>query len=508
MTASASQSTLSSLLRHSLTYSLVPLLGKVIAFVMMFFFTRWMPEKEYGVVALADLLLAAMVQLLGANLLSGMTRFYFDHADPEKRNRVVSSCTLLLSGVAFGTVALMLPFRDLLSPILLTDSDGLPRDTVTQIFTIAILIVPFQLASQCGAYYLMILKRSGAFAAFNLIKLIFELSLKIYLVGFAGMGPVGYLLPVLIGEMLMTLLVTGWALKRVGFGVSGEVLRPILAYTLPLIPVGVFQLGLHYGDRRLLEWFSPPDRALDEVGIYEVGYKIAFLVTAGMLGPFLQIFHPWIYGVSDPDEQAKKVASTSTYAITAITAATLLVVLFSRQAMYFLPPERDYLEAWRVVPLIASGYVFWAVYHVTQIPLYIAKRTGPLFWINLAALMLNILWNATFVPTMGFVGSGLATLLTFLPLAGLGAWAALRVMPVPFELRRMAIAMLVMTTASLTAFGLDANWPPTDWLGLGLTGLVKLAVALLLIAGLWFGVLSSAERGRVLGRFAARRQGA
>jgi O-antigen/teichoic acid export membrane protein len=446
-----------------------------------------MPEKEYGVVALADLLLAAMVQLLGANLLSGMTRFYFDHPDPERRNRVVSSCTLLLSGVAFGTVALMLPFRDALSPILLTNSDGLPRDTVTQIFTIAILIVPFQLASQCGAYYLMILKRSGAFAAFNLFKLIFELSLKIYLVGFAGMGPVGYLLPVLIGEMLMTLLVTGWALKRCGFGISREVLRPILAYTLPLIPVGVFQLGLHYGDRRLLEWFSPPDRALDEVGIYEVGYKIAFLVTAGMLGPFLQIFHPWIYGVSDPDEQAKKVASTSTYAITAITAATLLVVLFSRQAMYFLP---------------------WAVYHVTQIPLYIAKRTGPLFWINLIALLLNILCNATFVPTMGFVGSGLATLLTFLPLAGLGAWAALRVMPVPFELRRMAVAMLVMTAASLAAYGLDANWPPTDWFGLGLTGLVKLAVALVLIAGLWFGVLTSEERGRVVERFASRRSAA
>ena len=81
MSAASNQSTLSSLLRHSLTYSLVPLLGKVIAFVMMFFFTRWMPEEEFGIVGLADLLLAGMVQLLGANLLSGMTRFYFDHDD-------------------------------------------------------------------------------------------------------------------------------------------------------------------------------------------------------------------------------------------------------------------------------------------------------------------------------------------------------------------------------------------------------------------------------------------
>ncbi|MEO0653054.1 MAG: oligosaccharide flippase family protein, partial [Planctomycetota bacterium] len=372
---------LASLLRHSFNYSLVPIFGKVISVAMIPFYTEWLVLAEYGAANLADLLFAGLVQLLGANLLQGMQRFYFDHGDPAERRAVISSCTLVLGAVAWTVVTPMLVFSNALAPVLIgSPSDQVSAGTIATATAVALATVPFQLTTQAGIAHLMVLKKSGVYAGIQGFKILFELSLRIYLVGFAGMGLVGFLLPVLIGEALATVFVTGWTLKHTGLRVRWDVLRPIVRYTIPLVPVGVFQLLLHYGDQRLLEALAPGN-GMDEVGIYAVAYKLGFLVTAMMLDPFVRIFHPWVYDIADREVQARRVARVSTYALAAMSSASLLIILFGKQALtVFVSAENGYDEAWRVVPWITSGYVFWCAYHISQIPLYIAKRTGPLVW--------------------------------------------------------------------------------------------------------------------------------
>jgi O-antigen/teichoic acid export membrane protein len=487
---------LSQLFKHSATYSLVPLFGRVISIVMLYFFARWMPEGEMGLVDLADLVLASLVQVLGYNLLSGMTRFYFEHVSEADRRRVISSCTIALAALSWLVVLVLIYFRRELAPILIGEGTERYGSWVIQrVLFITLLVIPFQLTGQCGFYYLQIQQRSGVYAAIQMAKILFELGLRIYLVGFAGHGPAGYLYPILAGEILITLGLTTWVLSRTGLEFSWRVLRPIVAYTLPLIPVGLFQLALHYGDRRLLEHFASAESGLDQVGIYGVGYKIGFLATGALLGPFVQIFHPWIYGVSDRAEQAWKLARVSTYGILTIAAVSLCVTLASHHVLeLMMPDDRSYILAWKVVPLITSGYVFWAVYHLSQIPLYIAKRTGPLVWINALALLLNVLANALLVPHLGFLGAGLATLLTFAALAGAGLTVSRRAMSVPFEFGRLVGILAIMGVAAVGGVGLDLWLEPKGTLALFLNGAAKLALGLGLLAGLYWGVLRAEER--------------
>src|SRR5688572_32049892 len=53
----------------------------------------------------------------------------------------------------------------------------------------------------------------------------------------------------------------------------------------------------------------------------------------------------------------------------------------------------EFFVAYRVVPFLATGYVFWALYNVSQTPLFLDKRTGRLFFVNLLAVALNIVLN-------------------------------------------------------------------------------------------------------------------
>jgi O-antigen/teichoic acid export membrane protein len=487
---------LSQLFKHSATYSLVPLFGRVISIVMLYFFARWMPEGELGLVDLADLVLASLVQVLGYNLLSGMTRFYFEHVSEADRRRVISSCTIALAAVSWLVVLVLIYYRRELAPILIGEGTERYGSWIIQrVLFITLLVIPFQLTGQCGFYYLQIKQRSGVYAAIQMAKILFELGLRIYLVGFAGHGPAGYLYPILAGEILVTLGLTSWVLSRTGIEFSWRVLRPIVAYTLPLIPVGLFQLALHYGDRRLLEHFTSDQSGLDQVGIYGVGYKIGFLATGALLGPFVQIFHPWIYGVSDRNEQAVKLARVSTYGILTIAGASLCVTLASRHVLELMMPEdRSYIEAWKVVPLITSGYVFWAIYHLSQIPLYIAKRTAQLVWINALALALNVLANALLVPRLGFIGAGIATLITFATLAAAGLTISRRAMSVPFEFGRLACILGTMGLAAIGGVLLDLWLVPQTPLALVLNGSAKLVLGLLLLAALYFRVLRGEER--------------
>ena len=51
------------LLRHSLNYGAVTVVHKVLAIVMLPFYTAWMLEAEFGVLFMSDVLLAVLASL-------------------------------------------------------------------------------------------------------------------------------------------------------------------------------------------------------------------------------------------------------------------------------------------------------------------------------------------------------------------------------------------------------------------------------------------------------------
>jgi O-antigen/teichoic acid export membrane protein len=149
------------------------------------------------------------------------------------------------------------------------------------------------------------------------------------------------------------------------------------------------------------------------------------------------------------------------------------------------------------VPYIASAYVLWAVYHLSQIPLYIAKRNGPLVWINLIALLVNVWLNAELVPTLGFVGAGIATLGTFALLATMGLYVGARTSGMHFQYGRILSILAVMGAASILALLVDENVATDTWAAVARAVAAKAAGLAVFVACLWFGVVSRAERAQL-----------
>lgn len=499
---------LGGLLGHSLVYSSVPLLGRALSIALVPFYLSWLTPAEYGVLDLADLVLVGLQQLLGQNLTSGMTRFYFEQKSAGDRRALVRSTILLLGLLATIACGAAWLARAELAPILIgRGAQNVASSELPELLGLMLLIVPFQMSSQAGLQYLQIERRSRLYASIQLGKLALELGLKIALIAYFGMGVRGFLLSVLVGELLTTLGLCGAILARTGVGIDWRVLRPALAYAAPLVPMGLCQLGLHQLDRRLLESLMPVGAGLTAVGIYGVGYKLGYLVNAVVLGPFLQIWQPWIFSVQDEQQRARLIARVSTYALLTIGSATLVVVLFAREAVVLVDSQGTYLDAWRVVPWIATAYAVWAVYQVAQIALLVAKRTGRLLAMNVCAVAFNVLANLLLVPLYGELGCAYATLASFALLAGTCMLAARLEARVRFELRRIAAVLACVACAVALAFALDLPASRGTPLVPELAAWgIKAAGLALLLGYLAFGVLHADERADLRAWLRSRRR--
>lgn len=482
---------LGALVKHSAIYSAAPILRQALSIAMTRFYTAWLGPAGAGIKENADLWCIALQQVLGQNVLQALVRFYYDQKGERERAAVVSSVTLLVTLGAFAVCGLGLLFVPWLSPLLLGRGGTVPSSELERVTTLTLLLVPFQLATMSGNYYLFALKRSGLYTALQTAKLLFEVGLNVLLMGVLGLGVTGFLLSMLAGEVLTSLGLTGWMLWRVGPRIERAILRPILAYAAPLVPVGILQLALHQADRRLVLEFLGQEPA----GIYGFGFRIASLVTAVVLGPFIVTWQPWIFAVEDRAERARLVGRVGTYAVLAIGVASLGVIAIGREAALLLAGDPAFHAAWRVVPPVAAGYVLWALYNLTQIPLFLEKRTGPLVGINLAAVLLSVGLNVALVPRWGIQGAALTTLVTFTVLAGLGMLASRRTAGVRFELGRIGLVLGGVLVGGAGAYALDAL-EVAGRLGLVAALLAKLALWAALAGAAWSAVLAPDERAR------------
>ena len=475
---------------------------QLISLGMTRFYTEWLAKPGFGLKDVIDFWMIGLQQILGLNVLGAMVRFYYDRKSPSERASTVTSCTLAITLVAWLVCGTAFFFSESLKPLMLGSKDMVRGDDLVHVLELMFLLIPFQLSTLSGLYYLTAIQRSGLHTTIQTTKLIFEVVMNFVLIGHLDLGVEGFLMSMLAGEALTSLFLCAWMFRRLGARIQWTFLKPILAYALPLIPVGICQLALHTLDRRLLIRLTPLDEQWEITGVYGLAYKIGFMTTPMLLGPFLQIFHPWIFDIDDVVERGKHVARVGTWAVLAIGAATIGINLFGRQVTLVLDGGGDFTEAYLVIPYIAGGYVFWALYNVSAMPLLIAKRTGRLFLINALAVVVNVGLNLLLIPSMHFVGAGIATAATFAALSIMGMIASHSEARVRFEFGRLTAIMATVVASGAAGLWLDGR-ELAGRLAAGPTLALKAGVTLMLLWALWQLVLQKLERTRIQ-RWSAR----
>ncbi|MCE9595742.1 MAG: polysaccharide biosynthesis C-terminal domain-containing protein [Planctomycetes bacterium] len=491
--APGKSSALGGLVKHSLIYSLVPLLQRALNIVLVPLFTKKLNPAQWGASELLDLVVVAATQAAGMNLLAGMTRFYFDYQREEDRRRVISSAVVALGVFSWIVAGIGIVFRVEISDWLFESGDVLlAGDNLPRCIAVVLATIPLAMSSEAGFRYLQTEKRSQLYTTLRTTKSLVELFLKIAMVAYFDWGVVGMVASVFVGELITSVLLTGGILARIGPRVSWEKLRPMLVYAAPLIPVGLMQMGLHQVDRVMLRALGPAEIAMTWVGVFGLGYKVGFMVQQMGMGSFMQAWQPSLFAVVDRDERARLQSRVDAYAMLFVGATSLVPILYAREVTQWLSGQVAYLDAYRVLPWVAAAYVFYGLYALAQVTLLAEKRTWPLFWLNAGALALNVGLDWIWIPRWGYVGPAAAKLVTFAVLAFVCVGVANKRGGVATEWGRI-LKVLAVVVVALGASVLYETRFAAEF-SVGVTQLLKGAALSAMLAFLWFAVLTREER--------------
>lgn len=401
--------------------------SKFLVFFMMPLYTRCLLPGEYSTADLITQTANLLMPLACAGISQGIFRFALDGA--ETRRSVFSSGLAILAAVSliFGALTPLLFLFDMF--------DG-------YVWMIACYVIIANLHAAV-AQYIRAKGNTVLFATGGLVGTALTIGFNLlFLVGL-DMGIVGYVLSVILGDAVVTVLL--FSVDRLWRDVDVRLVKrstvtDMLKYSLPLIPTTIFWWITSVSDRYLV--IAMKGEAVN--GLYAASYKVPTLLTL-VCGVFIDAWQ--FSAVSEKDETERKDFFSSVFGgfqgIIFMGASGL--ILFSKLATKILLAE-NYYDSWQYIPVLSLATAFSALVTFMASVYMVKKRSMNSFVTAAVGAVVNIALNLLLIPRFSAMGAAIATFFSYFVVFVARAIDSRRM--IPFRLR---LPRLIFNTAAITA---------------------------------------------------------
>ena len=417
------------LLGHTLIYGLGNYGIKIIGFLLIPLYTRYLSPEDYGVMALISMYTQALFVLMNIGQRVTLFRVYYERDTEEHRERVVAASLWIVLLVAIPISSLPLGFSTEISEWLTgTGAWWLLVAIGTGTVLAKILLrMPFSIM-RAG-------DQSKRYAIWSLLRNGLATGLALGFVAVLHMGATGVILSQFVGEFIMCLLLIGTTLRMLRSGFRWGDIKEQLVFGLPLVPAGIAAFALDLADR----WFLRTYHNVEDVGIYSLGYRfgeiITFVVTA------FQLSWPQFLFSHRKEPNAPQLYSQMTSYYLAILAFLWLgLAAFSPELIAIMAPP-TYAAATAIVPIVALAMCLDGVTFMINIGPPFFKRTILRTYTICTAAVINLGLNFLLIPKYGAIGAAWATFFGFLVQAIMTFILSRRLYPVAYEWTRLGIVV-------------------------------------------------------------------
>ncbi len=412
---------------HTLIYGLGAAFQTLLGFILIPLYTRYYTAETYGVLSLLVLCgtLAGVVFYLGAS--SALSRSYYDYHDGTERKRVISTSLFLTLSGALLQVLLGFLLRERLSLLLF--------GTTKYALHINIVLVSSALSFTNNLFYLLLRfeRKSKQVIILNLVTLTTGASLILF---FLTVLKVGVMAPIL-GEAINQSFAFGllFYLTRKSYVLDYSVaeLKLQLQYGIPTVLAGLAFYLLTCTDRLVINKYC----SLSDVGIYSLGYKIGMVVNTLFVLPFGQIWAPMRMEYRHDLNAGILYKVMLTYYFLIGLLFTAGVSLFSKEILSLLSGRREYIVAYKIVPIIMSAHLIYGAVNILDVGVAFSRKVMYNVYTFSSAVVLNVGLNWALVPRFGYQAAAFVILATFVVLVSLVFLVSKRLYPIKVEGRRL-----------------------------------------------------------------------
>ncbi len=369
--------------------------SKLLVFFLMPLYTHYLSTAQYSDADLITQTANLLLPLVSAGICEAVFRFTLDDAYDKKD--VFSSG---LSAILLGSAVL-----SLLSPLL-----SFISYFGEYTWLICLYVISSCLHSLC-AQFVRAEGKSALFAGQGILGTAITIALNIlFLVAF-DMGVIGYVLSVVIADILTSLLLLFpfKVYKSISLAaVKKKTVGKMLKFSIPLIPTTVFWWITNVADRYMVKSMIGSDIN----GLYAAAYKIPSLLIL-LSGIFIEA---WQFSAlterKSPDAVSFfGVVFESFQGVMFMAAAAM--ISFSRiiPMILFAP---SYYEAWRYMPILISATVFSSLVTFMGSVYLVNKKSILSFITAFIGAAVNVILNFILIPTsLGANGAAIATFASY-----------------------------------------------------------------------------------------------
>lgn len=454
-----------SLAKDTAIYGVSSIVGRFLNWCLVPLYTRLFPEDMYGVVTYVYSIVALALIILTYGMETGFFRFA-NHERYSNPDEVYSTSLTSLGFTSTLFFALVLLFLEPVSRAM--ECGG--HESYVWMMALAVAIdayscIPFA--------YLRYKKRPVRFAMLKLVNIGLNIVLNIFFLlicpwlmrvapGWvewfyvADLG-IGYIFLSNLIASAVTLLMLLPDIVRIPLKFNGRLLREMLAYSFPLLVLGIAGIMNQTLDKILYPVLATSD-AMAGLGIYGANYKIA-IVMVMFIQAFRFAYEPFIFArdTAKGGNKDKAYSGAMTWFVIFGLFIFLGVMFFLPVLKYFISPA--YFEGLKVVPVVMMAELFFGIFFNLSLWYKITDRTIWGTWFSLMGLVVTLALNIAFVPAYGYMACAWAAFCCY-GLMMVASYLVGRVKhPVGYDIPRLlfyfAAAMALWGISALTATGSD-----------------------------------------------------
>lgn len=426
-------SNLGILAKDTAIYGLSSIIGRFLNYLLVPLYTAKMAAADGGYGVITNMY--ALTALLLVLLTFGMETTFFRFANKEGENpqRVFSTALIGVSSAAVLFSVLVLLF---ISPV----SSFLGYADHPQYVWAMALTVSIDAVRAIPFVYLRQQKKALKFASLQLLNIAINIVLNlVYYLLLDGHDP-GYAFYInLLCSAVITLCLYK-ELSGIRHGFDAGLMRRMLAYSWPIVVLGIAGILNQVADKILFPFIYPGADMQMQLGIYGAAVKIA-MIMAMITQAFRYAYEPFVFGKSrDKDNDAMQ-ASAMKYFLIFTLLAFLCVVGYLDVLKHII--GRDYWDGLRVVPIVMAAEIMMGVYFNLSFWYKLEDKTiwGAVFSGIGCAVLIGI--NVIFVPRYGYIACAWAGFCGYLVAMLLSYAVGRKYHPIQYPMRDIAVYVLI-----------------------------------------------------------------
>lgn len=305
--------------------------------------------------------------------------------------------------------------------------------------------------------------RMAIFALINITASLSMIGLNIFFVAGLKMGAAALILSsaIIQGLQLVLYLFLGRTRLSIHY-YDNQMIKKMLKFALPLIPIAIVGWILNLSDRYILLWYHGET----EVGIY--GIAARFSAALAVFSNAVYMAYTTFAFDKQEDSNAQQQYSRILNAFFFMLGAVCFTVSIFSKEIIFLMTSKAYWSAYLLLPCILFGQLAYGINTIVGYGISFARKTQYMLIATTCGAGLNIILNFIFIPEYGMVAAAATTLISYVLMVTLSYIFSQRVYPCEYRILRIVLWGIILFIVSQIVMNATIGLKIVVWLGISI----------------------------------------